>query len=281
VRRQGTASYIKIGTGVRFLIDARESWLVYGDGRILDNALDLLRALDAAELVVTRRVAAALDTMSEAWERERQMQQKDIAERVARDDEDKESPKDIAEWESMRLLTPKEAADLAKVATDIRTTLMAEAAGQVAFFTTPKRYDTERLLGSVGSLMAPGTFAELPDIARFDFGQAGRCIAFELPTAAAFHLMRGTEDVLRWFYCSIVKRDRVDPLMWGSMTTHLGRRRKPPPEVLLANLDNLRRSFRNPTQHPEKIYDVEEVQDLLALSMDVVSRMVKLAVAAQ
>jgi hypothetical protein len=123
--------------------------------------------------------------------------------------------------------------------------------------------------------MAPGVFKELPEVAQYDFLQAGRCIAFELPTAAAFPLMRGTEDVLRWFYCSVVKRERVSPLRWGPMTSHLGGRRSPPPDVLLANLDNLRRSFRNPTQHPDKIYDIEEAQDLLALSIDVVSRMVK------
>ena len=43
--------------------------------------------------------------------------------------------------------------------------------------------------------------------------------------------------------------------------------------VLLNNLDNIRQSFRNPTQHPEKIYDIQEVQDLWSLCVDVVNRM--------
>lgn len=63
--------------------------------------------------------------------------------------------------------------------------------------------------------------------------------------------------------------------MWGPMVTHLKKRKaKPiPPATLLNNLDNIRVSFRNPTQHPEKIYDIQEVQDLFGLCVDVVNRM--------
>lgn len=99
-------------------------------------------------------------------------------------------------------------------------------------------------------------------------------MAFERPTAAAFHLLRATEGVLRHFYCSVVKRNRIDPLLWGPIITALRDRRKPPAASLLANLDNIRVSFRNPTQHPEKIYDIHEVQDLFGLCIEVINRMV-------
>jgi len=41
-------------------------------------------------------------------------------------------------------------------------------------------------------------------------------------------------------------------------------------------LDNIRRSFRNPTQHPDKIYDIQEVQDLFGLCIDAINRMITL-----
>ena len=41
-----------------------------------------------------------------------------------------------------------------------------------------------------------------------------------------------------------------------------------------AALDHIRSNFRNPTDHPEKIYDIEEVQDLLNVRCDAISRMV-------
>jgi hypothetical protein len=165
--------------------------------------------------------------------------------------------------------------ELRDVMTTLRTTLQAESMGMISFVTTDKRYDVDRLTDKIQVLMAPGVHAALPDIARHDFDEAGKCIAFERPTAAAFHLMRAVEDVLRAYYCAVVKRQRVDPLLWGPMVNQMRKRRQPPPEVLLANLDNLRLSFRNPTQHPEKIYDIEEVQDLFALSIDVVNRMAR------
>jgi hypothetical protein len=86
-------------------------------------------------------------------------------------------------------------------------------------------------------------------------------------------LLRGAESVLRSFYCRLVKQKRVD-LMWGPMLTDLRKRRKSRHySVLLDNLDNIRRSFRNPTQHPEMTYTINEVQDLFGLCVDVVNRM--------
>ena len=99
-------------------------------------------------------------------------------------------------------------------------------------------------------------------------------LAFELPTAAAFHFLRGTEEALRDFYLKSVKRDRIkEPRMWGPIVSHLRTRKKPPPALLLDNLDSLRSNFRNPTQHPEKVFDLDEAQDLLALAIDSINRM--------
>jgi hypothetical protein len=252
-----TNGYIWIGAGVRFLVDANSTTPVFPEEYIVPTIGIVLRYLDEYELLVTRRVAKQLEAMRDGW----------LIELSASSDSEA--------LKSTRRMTAFEATRLRQSALDVSTTLQAESEGQIIFVTTPKRFDMSRLLGEVGALMAPGVYDALPDIARHDFAEAGKCIAYELPTAAGFHLLRGTEDVLRWYYCSTVKRGRIDPLMWFSMTAHLSKRRAPPPAVLLANLDNLRKSFRNPTQHPEMIYDIEEVQDLFALSIEVVSRMVR------
>ena len=164
---------------------------------------------------------------------------------------------------------------LRTVMMDLQRTLEAEGNGIFAYIVTDKRLDIQKLLNNPIALFAPKVFESLPDIAKYDFKEAGRCIAFERPTAAAFHILRGTEDVLRSYYCKIVKRNRVDPLLWGPMTDSLRKRRLPPPTELLGNLDNIRLSFRNPTQHPDKIYDIQESQDLFSICIDVVNRMVR------
>ena len=161
---------------------------------------------------------------------------------------------------------------LASAMRELRITLYSEAAGKEAFLVTGKRFEIEKLMAKPSELLAPGLFDELDEYTRYDLEEAGKCIAFERPTAAAFHLMRATEATLRRLYCAKVKRQRVDPLLWGPMVQHLRRRRDSPPRPLLDGLDNIRHNFRNPTQHPDAIYDIQEAQDLLALSLDAIGR---------
>src|SRR5262249_30309736 len=144
-----------------------------------------------------------------------------------------------------------------------------------AYVVTPKILDVQRLLGNVSILFAPGVFQKLPEIAKRDYSEAGKCIAFERPTAAAFHLLRGTESVLRAFYCHLAKRRRVS-MMWGPIVQDLQKRKRAAIHLdLLNHMDHIRTSFRNPTQHPEKVYDIHEAQDLWSLCVDATNRMAK------
>lgn len=242
--------YIFSGTVFRYLQDAQEGDHLgkpgSGDGAIRDCVARLFSDLEKFELHVTRRAAWELQTFQEEMEK---------------------LPED-------HKLTGDEAERLNNIMSELRPTLMAETTGNVAFIVTDKRIDVEKLLDDVAALFAPDTFAKLPQIAQYDFAESGKCIAFERPTAAAFHCLRGTEAVLCNYYCSLVRRGRAE-LMWGPMVTSLRRSRKNPPAVLLSNLDNIRESFRNPTAHPEARYDISEVQDLFNLCVDVVNRMVK------
>jgi hypothetical protein len=154
-------------------------------------------------------------------------------------------------------------------------TLDSELRLKNAFVVTPKRFQLEHLLVSPNSLFGAQVFEKLPTICQFDFAEGCRCIAFGLSTAAAFHVMRGTEGTLRYYYCAIVKRGRVKRMMWHDVVTHLRQRRDPPPKALLDNLDNIRVNFRNPTQHPDARYDIDEAQDLLLISIDAVNRMIR------
>ena len=66
-------------------------------------------------------------------------------------------------------------------------------------------------------------------------------------------------------------------MMWGPVVTDLRRRPKTKEHTTLYNnLDNIRLSFRNPTQHPEKLYDIHETQDLWHLCAEVINRMARL-----
>jgi hypothetical protein len=74
------------------------------------------------------------------------------------------------------------------------------------------------------------------------------------------------------YYC-FVKTNRLTKPMWGPMTDKLRRKNKPKPtNDLLDHLDTIRKNFRNPTQHPEKFYTIDEAQDLLFASIVAINR---------
>lgn len=246
--RRSIYRYYWFGTCVRYLQDALvgHTVLTAEPGGIRNNINAFFKYLDELGLVVTQRASPELSEFADALP----------------DDEGAT----LSQEQSVRLI---------EIMGHIRRTLDAEIKGFEAYIVTPKRIDVSKLLNDTPSLLAPGVHSKLPEIAQFDLAEAGKCIAFERPTAAAFHILRGTEAVLVAFYEAIVRQKRVNR-MWGPMVSDLKKRRKAKPyEVLLNNLDNIRLSFRNPTQHPELTYDIHEVQDLLALCIDAINRMAR------
>ncbi len=260
MEKRTTGGYIYLGTAIRYLIGLSQGVPIYAEGTVADNVAGLLQRLESYEFHVASRVAREIKELGEKWAAELS-----------------DHPED-EEWSKSRVLTSEEVFILTDRARILRETVLAEASGKVAFIATDKRYTVEKLLEDIGSLFGEGVFESLPDIAKSDFAEGGKALAYELPTAAAFHILRGTEATLRDFYLRVVKRDRIrEPRMWGPMVNNLRARKKPPPALLLDNLDSLRSNFRNPTQHPDKIYDLDEAQDLLALAIDSINRMVRFA----
>lgn len=256
MERRPVSGYVYIGTAIRYLIDCSAGGRIFGEAFVLDNIGELFEKLDEYDLHVTSRVLHRLRLLADEWKEES----------VAHAEE--------PDWEASRRLTTREATDLTGVATSGRDTLLAEADGKIAYIAEDKRYTVEKLTRGMPTLFARDTFDQLPAIAQDDFVSAGRAIAFMLPTAGAFHILRGAEAALREYYARFVRRGRIaEPRMWGPIVTDLKSKSSPAPELLTTSLDSLRKHFRNPTQHPEKTYDIDEVQDLLATAIDVVNQM--------
>src|SRR3989344_2133364 len=240
--------YISFGTSIRFLQDVNTSYLIHGDNWVIGNIDKILRKLEQLNLKVTKRATATRELT--------------------------EFKNEVALLPESSNVTSEQVSKLRSIIKDLRVVIEAETSGNFAFTVTDKRIDVQKLLSDVKSLMPEGIFDKLPPLAQYDFQQAGKAIAFELSTAAAFHLMRGTEAVLCYFYCNIVKQKRVRPLIWGNMLDSLEQRRTPPSPEIMNLLRHIKDSFRNPTQHPDKIYEIDEVQDLFSLSIDAISRMI-------
>lgn len=238
--------YWQFGTGFRYLQDAKEGYIIHGKSYVIDNIDSLFKKLEDLNLRVTIRAAGDLRSLLT---------------------ELKATPADSK-------LDAPQARKLNNTVRSLRQTLEAELKGVNAYVVSPKRIEVERLVTDPASLFSPDIFNSLSELARFDITEAAKCIAFERPTAAAFHLMRATEETLRNYYCHFVKRDRLKVMTWWPMVQALqNHRRAKRYDVLNRNLDNIRTSFRNPTQHPDKVYDIHEVQDLWGLCVEVINRM--------
>jgi hypothetical protein len=240
--------FIFFGTALRYLQDVDGNYRIKSTTKgmyVLGNIEDFLRQLEELQLKVTWRAAYQL--------REIRDELKQI------------------EGEDARLGEKSE--EIREVMKTIRPTLEAEARGMIAYVVSERRYRTDHLIEEPSKLFATGAYDELPAIAQSDFAEAARCLAFERPTAAAFHMLRATEAMLREYYCSKVKRKRA-ALMWGAIISAMRSKPAKFPKVIVGQLDHIREAFRNPTAHPEKVYDIDEAQDLFAICIDAANRMV-------
>ena len=112
--------------------------------------------------------------------------------------------------------------------------------------------------------MANKVYDNLNDQTKKDFDLACTQIALNLPTGAAFHLMRALEEQVKVLYFHFKRTNRLRNPMWRPMLQQLRNKRNPKPtDKLLDLLDGVRLHYRNPTQHPDMFYTIDEAQDLL------------------
>jgi hypothetical protein len=199
MEKKSIDGYFYFGTCVRYLQDSKSGRKLFGDGFVLANINECLNGLDELRLKITSIAAWDLRQFKSKLE-------------------------EITDKSSV--LSESQANELKKICNTLRNTLKAELTTLEAFIVTPKRFDIDKLLDDVGSLMSPGIFLALPPITQYDLTEAGKCIAFERPTAAAFHLLRGTEAVLRHFYCTLIHTKRVSPLTVGRYSSRLKNTKK-------------------------------------------------------
>lgn len=171
-------------------------------------------------------------------------------------------------------LTDKDREELKSLLERFEFVVAAEAKTKNIYVLEPRRFNSKYLLNTPERLMKLGSFDKLNEIAKSDFQNACRCLLFGQATAAAFHILRTTEGVLKAYYFHHKKRNRLKKPMWAQMVTDLkNKKTNRPPQVLLDSIDNIRVYYRNPTQHPDEIYDLDTIQDLFGVCIDVIGKM--------
>ena len=108
---------------------------------------------------------------------------------------------------------------LNRIIINLRATIYAELKTLHAYLIKDKKIG-QNYLWNIKQLMDEGVFDALRDIVQYDFSEAGKCILFDRPTAAAFHALRGTEGALYWFYELTTSNQRTTE-MWAEIVDNL------------------------------------------------------------
>lgn len=147
------------------------------------------------------------------------------------------------------------------------------------YINSSKRIANEILENNIQKLFAKDVFQYLPEIARYDFDESGKCLLLNRFTACAFHTLRGTEDVLKFYYEKLLDISAKEHQTWWNFYEEIEKFNKNAQpkisEELLNNLNNLRKFYRNKAQHPQMIYNSDDVQDLLFNCIKSINEMIQ------
>jgi hypothetical protein len=139
------------------------------------------------------------------------------------------------------------------------------------FIVTPKRLLDAKLLVDKPELAFDEKIRKhLPDQMLYDFSQAARCLAFEIPTACAFHVCRGTESLILRYYEKLSGNPWPYPKNkeWSAYIDHLKKHKAP--ERITTRLDEIRKMDRNAYIHPDVNVTLEEAPVLFDLCNGVI-----------
>ncbi|NTF31247.1 hypothetical protein [Rhizobium skierniewicense] len=140
-------------------------------------------------------------------------------------------------------------------------------------------YKTQALVAN-GSHVISGEYRQhMSADALKEFDDAGRCLAFDLPTACGFHALRGTELVMDVYLKSfgITKNMKSwnDYIMSFQKLRDNKEAKRKPSEKVSAMLDRMRTLDRNPLMHPREVLDGVGANHVFSLSAITVVEMIK------
>ena len=161
-----------------------------------------------------------------------------------------------------------------KVMLDQLETVMKAEVDSLATYVVSQKgaYSTTDLVEHAEKTIREQTRSRLPESVIKDIQEAGRCLAFDLPTASGFHILRAVEMVMFELWKRVKASGENKPTNWGNYITKFektGIEKK-----VTTMLRDLKDLYRNPTAHPDATLDEEEATTLLALGVSAIQKMV-------
>lgn len=150
-------------------------------------------------------------------------------------------------------------------------TVFAEEMKETATYFVPRRgiYWTPALVDTADESFPESIRGYIPQKTRDDWKAAGRCLAFNLLSAAGFHTARAVEGTLEAYYQLFSGKPGKTLRNWNDYIETLRKiaSKGPTPspqEKTLAELDQMRQDYRNPIMHPRVVLTEPDARMLFA-----------------
>ncbi len=188
-------------------------------------------------------------------------------------------PEDINEVLKIELdaqFSRQSATNITNALTELGSVLRNDMPGIAVYIVSKKGiYDTDDLITHAEKQLLPKIVKDLPARAKADLQEAGRCLAYEIATACAFHLWRAVESVMEEYYTylseSTFEEDKI-ARNWAAYIKALGDKGADPKATTFLN--HIRDKYRNPQTHPDEVISIGQVQGLFGVAVTSIDQMI-------
>jgi hypothetical protein len=137
-------------------------------------------------------------------------------------------------------------------------------------------YQTEGLIDRAEEHFPAAIRKRLPKQAKTDLHFAGKCLAFDTPTACAFHMWRALEVVFGAYHVSITGKTFAEAGVnrnWFKYIQAL--EAAGADEKITGNLDHIRDHYRNPIMHPNENVTDDQAFSLFGAGMSLITQVMQ------
>jgi hypothetical protein len=190
---------------------------------------------------------------------------------------------DVFDVDETKVVQPWEILSLRQKANEFETVLANELPG-LAIYYVPHRgiYSTDDLIYHSDAHIPLGQRAAVPAKGKSDVIQAGRCLAFELPTASAFHMWRAVETMMDKYHWALTDKTFAEAGIIRNWGQYIPALEKAGADVNITKfLDHIRSAYRNPISHPEVNLEYEDAFNLFSAALSAMGQMAKAIIAAK
>jgi hypothetical protein len=187
--------------------------------------------------------------------------------------------KDVMDADANQEVQSWQLSTLTQTIKEFEIVIANELPGLATYIVSSKGiYSTNELIVNAEEHIPESLRPLLPLQALKDFNEAGKCLAFEVATASAFHMFRAVESVMEEYFKIVLSggksfEDVGASRNWGAYIKAMNDAGANSKITVLLN--HIREEYRNPVTHPNETLDIEQAFGLFGVSASAITQMLR------